>query len=306
MWFLAIFVVMASAGYAECRELPSVINESMTLCSETYDVTEGVVMSADNVVLDCGTAILRNTRQGRGIVAENRKSITIQNCNLVMFATGIYFRNVSRAMVTRTNFVKNDIAMMLEDSYENWIAGNTDKSLQTPVVIVQGKFNTFQFDNKRVEGSLCDGNVCNSQDTLNPCVSFDGYCSSVCSAASDEDCKIPVAVSGKTVTEVKVDAGESKRLAAAVENIQKIEESIRNELPQQASVTPVQRNVSVIPMIIIAAVLVGFSVLVVMKNKGAEDQECKPQQPVKPSVVKPVVVSPALAPSLVKNLPKSK
>ncbi|MBI4016995.1 MAG: hypothetical protein HY363_04870 [Candidatus Aenigmarchaeota archaeon] len=269
--YLALFLIFAVGALADCRELPLtyVINESITLCSDTYEAPDGITITANNVVLDCGTAVIKGNRAGRGIITENKQGIRIQNCNIVTFATGIYFRNVSRAQITQNNLVKSDIGIMLEDSYENLIVDNGDKSLQMPLVLIRGRFNTISFENKNVEGALCDGNACNSQDALNPCVSFDGYCSSVCSEQSDEDCKPKTPeISAQIMHEAKkYHEDTEKKYNTAAEQVRKMEEEIRKQVPASEN-KPVQlKKARIAPMFLMAAVIIGIAVIVVMNNK---------------------------------------
>ncbi len=270
-FFVLVSLLLATGVLAECRELPLnyIINESITLCSDTYDAPDGITIAANNVVLDCGTAVIRGNRAGRGIIAENRQSITIQNCNIVTFATGIFFKNVSRAIVTGNNLLKNELGILLEDSHENWIAANTDKSLQMPIAVIKGKYNTISFENRNIEGSICVHNVCNAQETLNPCVSFDNYCSSVCSEQSDEDCKPkPPEVSAQATQEVKNYYEDTeKRYSAAAAGVKKLEEEIRQQISPSTATPAKIINASIMPMLIVSAVIVGIAVIVLMRNK---------------------------------------
>ncbi len=269
--YLALFLILATGVFGECKELPLVVNESMTLCSDTYDAPDGVAIAANNIILDCGTAVLRGNRAGRGIIAENKQSITIKNCNIVTFATGMYFKNVSSAQITKNNLVKNDIGIMLEDSYENYIIDNSDKSLQMPVLIIRSKLNTISFENKNVEGSLCVNNACNSREALNPCISFDEYCGRVCSEQSDEDCKPKIEAVSKVAQEVKNYYEDTeKRYNTAAEQVRKLEEEIRKQVPQSENKLVKLRKARIAPMFLIAAVIIGIAVIVVMRNKKEE------------------------------------
>lgn len=200
---LFLFILSSLSVYAGCSEVPEdrIIGESMTLCSGTYFVPEGVKIAKSGVVLDCAGGILRGEGGLFGIRAENVVGISILNCNIVTFSAGVAFKNVSFSAVSDSVLVKNDVGLRLENSFENVFSNNADKSLQSPVFVLESAFNTFHFENKQLDGFECIRNLCNEVGVKSPCENGDGYCSKKC-AGQDDDCVVvstPTAMSSRDV-----------------------------------------------------------------------------------------------------------
>ena len=64
MRWIVILLLMPTLVFAKCIEPADgmFIKESTLFCSSTYDLPSGITIAADNIELDCGTAILRPLR----------------------------------------------------------------------------------------------------------------------------------------------------------------------------------------------------------------------------------------------------
>lgn len=165
------------------------ITNDTTFCSDSYDIPNGIYIMADNITIDCGTAVLRgNMQEGTGITIENRKNVVLQNCNLITFHVGIYIKNSSFITIDETALLKNRIGIRMMNAYENKIINIADKSTQTPLSMITSKFNTFDI-NKNIDEEYCISNLCNEVKDMSPCVDDDFYCSIRCTPETDNDCK---------------------------------------------------------------------------------------------------------------------
>ena len=204
MKYLVLFII-ASVAASACVELTdgSTITESTILCSETYDIPNGVFIKASNLELDCQTAILRGLNgQGTGIRVENADNVTVRNCHILTFDQGLLLKKVTNSLIEDNGFLKNRIGIRMLESYENTIRENNDKSHQLAVSAVSSKFNVVMLGNKNIERAFCEVNACNRLRDLQVCENDDFYCSKRCSPASDNDCKSTIEENESPVLEV--------------------------------------------------------------------------------------------------------
>src|SRR5574341_859731 len=162
---ILMFLLVLPMAAAECIEPTDgmTIRENILFCSSTYDIPNGITIGANDVVLDCGTAVLRGVvgESEIGIKAENVDHITIKNCNIVTFTQGIYLKNVTNSLIEENAILKNRIGIRMLDSYENIIRENSDKSFQFAVSSINSKFNVVMLGNKEIERTFCEVNACN-------------------------------------------------------------------------------------------------------------------------------------------------
>lgn len=192
MKWLTILLLLSGFAAAACIEPTDgmTIRESMIFCSSTYDVPSGLTIAANNVVLDCGTAVLRGIVEQSeiGLRLENIDGVTIKNCNILTFNQGIYLKNVTNSLIEDNAILKNRIGIRMLDSYENTIRDNSDKSFQVAVSAINSKYNVVMLGNKEIERAFCEVNACNEFRDMNVCESGDFYCSKKCTPESDADC----------------------------------------------------------------------------------------------------------------------
>jgi parallel beta-helix repeat protein len=192
---ILVFLLLLPIAAAECVEPTDgmTITNDLLLCSDTYDIQNGIAIAANGITLDCGTGILRGVvgESEIGIRAENVDRITIRNCNVLTFTQGLYLKNVTNSVIEGNAFLKNRIGIRLLDSYENTIRDNNDKSFQFAVSAINSKYNVVMIGNKEIERSFCEVNACNEFRDMNPCEAGDSYCSGKCTAQTDADCAKP-------------------------------------------------------------------------------------------------------------------
>ncbi len=230
-------------------------------CSSTYDVSNGISVSAGNIVLDCGTAVLRGTvdQSEIGVRLENVDNVTVRNCNVMTFNQGIYLKNVTNSLIEKNGFLKNRIGIRLLDAFENTIRDNNDKSFQLAVSAINSKYNIVMFGNKNVERGFCDFNACNEHRDMNPCEAGDFYCSKKCSPETDADCgSLPEAPVVK------------EPVKTAEQIVKEAEVEVKQELAPQKTVeeTPVERALSLTNKLFIYVMLyfVAFVILQIKRR----------------------------------------
>lgn len=174
-----------------CVELPGpIITTNTELCSDTYDAQEGIRIEADNIKLDCGTAVIRGNYQERtGITLINRKNVTITKCNVLTYNVGVFISNSTNIYLYENALLKNDVGVRLYNSYENIIEKHNDKSLKKPISALTSKYNIVLLGNKNIDRDFCEVNACNTYKDMNPCEDNDFYCSERCTTETDSDCR---------------------------------------------------------------------------------------------------------------------
>ncbi len=207
LWLIIGFVLIGSV-FADCQELPGtgIINESIRLCSDTFDAPEGIKITADNVELNCGTAVIRgNYLEKIGVKIENRRNVTMTRCNILTFNVGVFISNSSNIHLYDNALLKNDVGLRMYNSYENLIEKHNDKSNIKPVSAINSKFNTVILGNKNIDREFCKENACNTHRDMNPCVDNDFYCSVRCTPETDSDCKKKEKITAKTTAPIEED-----------------------------------------------------------------------------------------------------
>ena len=186
-WLLAFFLALPVV-FGQCI-IPSegmVITANTELCPDSYRLSKGIVIGADNVLLDCNDAVLIGSFVGAGIALEGVQGVTIEHCSIANFEQGISLVD-ARDNTIRDNILQdNTVGVQLIRSYENVLKDNSATSLP---VVSKSAFNIIHFANRVITGDYCVTNSCNSITTLDPCVSFDDYCSVHCNSQNDADCK---------------------------------------------------------------------------------------------------------------------
>ncbi|MBW2968636.1 hypothetical protein KY304_01310 [Candidatus Woesearchaeota archaeon] len=205
IWTIIGILLIANV-IAECQDLPGtgIIDKSIKLCSDTYDAPEGIKITADNIIIDCGTAIIRgNYLEKTGITIDNRKNVTLTRCNIMTFNVGVFISNSTNIHLKENAVLKNDVGVRLYNSYENLIEKHNDKSNLKPISALNSKFNIVMLGNKNIDKAFCKTNACNTFKDMNPCEDNDFYCSDKCSPETDNDCKKKEKITTNVMKEIE-------------------------------------------------------------------------------------------------------
>jgi parallel beta-helix repeat protein len=100
-----LFTIFLGAAIAACQPDNTYINTNTTLSAETCYVNDSgaagvLIINASNIVLDCAGYTTIGNDAGSGIAfsttTPNTANVTIRNCNIVNYTTGIYDSGTSR------------------------------------------------------------------------------------------------------------------------------------------------------------------------------------------------------------------
>lgn len=162
--FLLFFLLLIPGVLAVSRTCtksldPPRISQSVRLCADNY-YPEGISIKADNIFLDCGTGVLKGKFKNAGITVENRKNITIKNCQIANYETGILVKNSKDVTILDSSLIRNRVGVKLIDSSSVIVENSFDISINKPVQLINSKGNVFHFKNKNLEGETCRLNQC--------------------------------------------------------------------------------------------------------------------------------------------------
>lgn len=238
--WLIIGLILIGNAFA-CTELPGtgIITANTELCSDTFDAPEGIKIEADNIELNCGTAVIRgNYQEKTGITIANRKNVTITKCNILTYNVGVFISNSTNIHLYENALLKNDVGVRLYNSYENIIEKHNDKSLKKPISALTSKYNIVMLGNKNIDRDFCEVNACNKYKDMNPCEDSDFYCSERCTPETDSDCRkkeeeITAAVTEENITENKIEDNAEKQ-----ENAEEIQQTEKTN-PAKYAVYPI-------------------------------------------------------------------
>lgn len=160
-FFLFLFADVVSAACTHPKYWPE-INSSLRFCGSNFFLKDGLTISNDNLIIDCGSAVLQGFlfEKNVGIRIEDRNNITIINCRLVNYGTAIVIKNSSNVFLKEMTLLRNMIGLHVIDSVNVAITDSLDISLSRPVRFSNSSNVTFQYHNKEIKGDFCRYNNC--------------------------------------------------------------------------------------------------------------------------------------------------
>lgn len=171
--FCVLFLFIPTVLALRTCDHPTVhpIRESKTFCGRNYYLTNGISIESDNVTIDCGNAVLQGTIihgrfNGTGISIINRKNVTLKNCRIALYETGILVKNSTEITVIDSSLIRNRIGIKLYNAHNNFFERNHDISISHPVKNTNSNNNIFSYSNKKVFGGFCKTNFCNKQSRI--------------------------------------------------------------------------------------------------------------------------------------------
>lgn len=160
IFFLLLLIV---PGVFACivPEDDLVVSESAEFCSDVYFLEGGIIIDASNITLDCAGAVLNSVSGKVGISVQNVENVTVKRCRIVHFDYGFLVWNSTRVLLEDNHLIRNNVGASFISSTASATL-NHDVSLQRPFDVDKSSNNVFSLTNKRVDGSFCENNFCNS------------------------------------------------------------------------------------------------------------------------------------------------
>ena len=121
--FSLVLPQTAKAVHVSCS---STITTDTTLDSDLSCTGTALTIGADNIVLDCNSHSITGDGTGFGILASGRQNITIKNCVVQNFISGIrFFSTIQSQLINNTANNNNFAGFFLELSSNNTLTSNT-------------------------------------------------------------------------------------------------------------------------------------------------------------------------------------
>ena len=121
---ILIFNVTSFTTFTTNDTFPAFINESSSLISNITTNGSAIIFNASNITLDCNGFTLTGNGTGAGISA-NRTNITIQNCIITNYTTGINLTTNDSFFINNTADNNTEYGFFLNTSSNNTFTNNT-------------------------------------------------------------------------------------------------------------------------------------------------------------------------------------
>lgn len=137
------------------------INKSMRLCGQNYVLPKGLIVTKDNLNIDCSSAVLKGPfNKGTGIIIEDRKNVTLYDCRIVNYAKGFLIKNSSNIMLKNITLLRNMIGVHMYNTKNSRVVNSFDVSLKKPILLFNSTNNVFTYLNKKIRSDFCRYNKC--------------------------------------------------------------------------------------------------------------------------------------------------
>ena len=163
-WWVVLFLVLCPAALACSTPLDGkTYTESQDFCNRKNYLPNGIIIGADNIVIDCHGGIIQGDFHNTGVFAKDKKGFEIRNCHIMNYNYGIKFKNVTRAEVHDNSLLRNYIGARLEEASQNHFYENRDVSIKRILQDIYSEDNHVRYTNKNIEGDFCRHNSCNEK-----------------------------------------------------------------------------------------------------------------------------------------------
>lgn len=136
------------------------LKQSEVLCADVFYLSKGLLITGENISLDCGGAVLKSWSGGTGIIIENSVNVSVKGCRLVNYDAGFKVTNSSLIHLDDNHLVRNKIGVRLE-KVTGSATYNHDVSLRAAFEVLDSSNNVLSLTNKAVYGAYCGNNFCN-------------------------------------------------------------------------------------------------------------------------------------------------
>ena len=138
------------------------IDKSVDFCTDVFYLDKGIVISGNNINVNCNGAVLKSWSGGRGISIDNSNNVTVDGCRVLNYNIGFFVRDSSRVFLNDNHLVKNLVGTRFVNVSES-ATFNQDVSLQSAFEVLDSSNNVLSLTNKVVYGKFCSNNFCNER-----------------------------------------------------------------------------------------------------------------------------------------------
>lgn len=126
MILIVLLCLIPAIAAAECVSITGgeLIDSDTQLCAGEYTISNTIEIMADDIVFDCGDAILKSTSPISALLVNGRSGVTITNCEITGFANAIYLEDAEGNTIAGNQITNNNNGIVLHNSPENIIEQN--------------------------------------------------------------------------------------------------------------------------------------------------------------------------------------
>jgi parallel beta-helix repeat protein len=165
-YLVALLILILFSAQALACDTPingKTITYNKNFCNGRYYLPDGIIISGDNIIIDCNKATLQGDFKGSGISIINSDTVELKNCHIANHAEAVYLYNSTNVIVRDSILLRNLFGIKLVKSNNNQFDQNRDVSITEAVRVIESENNYIRFTNKDVTGVLCRHNNCNDQ-----------------------------------------------------------------------------------------------------------------------------------------------
>ena len=118
----------ASCGGITSCACGDTVTSSYTFSADLSCSGNALTLNSSNLLLSCANYTLRGNTSGTGILTNNADNLTIKQCNLLNFSTGIYFNFTNNSLVTNNTLRNNTAFGLFLSAFNNTIILNSIKN----------------------------------------------------------------------------------------------------------------------------------------------------------------------------------
>ena len=138
MILIVLLCFIPAIAAAECVSITGgeMIDSDTQLCTGEYVISKTIEIMADNIVFDCGDAVLKSTSPISALLVKGRSGVTITNCEITGFANAIYLEGAEGNTIARNKITDNNNGIVIHNSPDNIIEQN---------IYLNNQRNVFEF-----------------------------------------------------------------------------------------------------------------------------------------------------------------
>lgn len=127
----------------ECS-LIGVWDTTRKTCTLSQDLSQGVIVDSDNIILDGNGHMITGTGSGNGVDLSGRTGVTLKNLNIEKFTYGIYLNSSDHNILAdNTASFNMPIGILLSSSSNNTLTSNTALNNYGGIRVEYGSSNTL-------------------------------------------------------------------------------------------------------------------------------------------------------------------
>jgi parallel beta-helix repeat protein len=141
---------------------------TLTIRSDTTlsgDVFVPVVVARDGITLDCAGHEIKGSGNGKGITVDGRSRVTVRNCDVSNFGTGILVANTSDSTIEANSFHDNRVPGGGNPGWVNsagvWVQDSSDNTFVGNLIYANAGdgFDAFSSTNNLISDNTFSGNA---------------------------------------------------------------------------------------------------------------------------------------------------